>query len=93
MSTVIDTVFQIKQKQGTTKGYRVLSKGASEIVLSKCNWILSSDGQLVISLYFLNHGSMSILLYILAANLNTRQKYKFIGTQVPSFQLIRKLRV
>jgi magnesium-transporting ATPase (P-type) len=39
MSTVIEL-----EQDDETIGYRVLSKGASEIILKKCKWILGCDG-------------------------------------------------
>jgi magnesium-transporting ATPase (P-type) len=39
MSTVIEL-----KKNGETIGYRVFSKGASEIILRKCKWILGRNG-------------------------------------------------
>lgn len=40
---MMSTVVKNKQKPGT---YRLYSKGASEMVLSKCSWYLNSEGQL-----------------------------------------------
>uniref|UniRef100_A0A183BP50 Calcium-transporting ATPase n=1 Tax=Globodera pallida TaxID=36090 RepID=A0A183BP50_GLOPA len=44
MSTVIELKNQ--NKGGSTVGYRVFSKGASEIILRKCKWMLGRNGQL-----------------------------------------------
>jgi P-type Ca2+ transporter type 2B len=41
MSTVIELK---KNGGGETIGYRVFSKGASEIILKKCKWILGRNG-------------------------------------------------
>lgn len=38
----MSTVIEKKDKQG---GYRVFSKGASEVMLKKCKYIMNKDGQ------------------------------------------------
>ncbi|KAI3416130.1 Plasma membrane calcium-transporting ATPase 3 [Globodera pallida] len=43
MSTVIELKNQ--NKRGSTVGYRVFSKGASEIILRKCKWMLGRNGK------------------------------------------------
>uniref|UniRef100_A0A915LVS2 Calcium-transporting ATPase n=1 Tax=Meloidogyne javanica TaxID=6303 RepID=A0A915LVS2_MELJA len=40
----MSTVIELKDGFGTTFGYRVFSKGASEITLRKCKWIFGQNG-------------------------------------------------
>nr|CAD2198639.1 unnamed protein product [Meloidogyne enterolobii] len=40
----MSTVIELKDGFGTTFGYRVFSKGASEITLRKCRWIFGQNG-------------------------------------------------
>uniref|UniRef100_A0A1I8B453 Cation_ATPase_C domain-containing protein n=1 Tax=Meloidogyne hapla TaxID=6305 RepID=A0A1I8B453_MELHA len=40
----MSTVIELKDGIGTTFGYRVFSKGASEITLRKCKWIFGQNG-------------------------------------------------
>jgi magnesium-transporting ATPase (P-type) len=47
MSTVLEMPLQLPGSGQMTNGYRVLTKGASEIVLTKCKWMLGRGGQLV----------------------------------------------